>query len=271
MIGKRPFQPPTSMSGNRRTTLSRIPVRVLNDGSRSEPRTDLGAIGDMAFALEQVPLEERRLARRGWRQPTRIRPTRRAQRHFLKQERCPNPRRARTRTPEPPGPSRYNEVLPGRERWNGHSPLREKPDLRRPVPTSRNCGLLLHALPSSGMLVQEYLSQAGGLIRCAGPFHRLARRPNTRHRRASARRMARHWRPNQPRPGPALGIGRTRLRRRNYNSWCRCRRYSGSGSSSPLPPGRHRPAPSPEDWHPAIAARPSLPPDALRQLNRRLD
>ena len=101
---------------------SRVPVRILNDGSHNE-KDRLGAIGDLAFGIEQVPpgtedwlviagdnlLEFDLLA---------------VQRHFLKQ-RCPT-LVVRERTPEPAGPSPYNEVHLATD--GTVTEFREKPD-----------------------------------------------------------------------------------------------------------------------------------------------
>ena len=92
---------------------SRVPVRILNDGSHSE-KDRLGAIRDLAFGIEQVPpgtedwlviagdnlLEFDLLA---------------VQQHFLKQ-RCPT-LVVRERTPEPRGSVTLQRSTP-RDRWH---------------------------------------------------------------------------------------------------------------------------------------------------------
>jgi len=131
---------------------AQVPVRILNDGSRTaEDR--LGAIGDMAFALEQIPLAgedwlvvagdnllEFDLAS--------------AQRHF-EEERCPT-LVVRERGPEPPGPSRYNEVL--LDSRGTVMRFTEKPDLA----TSPHAAIAVYFFtPAIADLLEQYLRDDG--------------------------------------------------------------------------------------------------------------
>jgi glucose-1-phosphate thymidylyltransferase len=140
---------------------SRVPVRILNDGSHSE-KDRLGAIRDLAFGVEQVPpgaedwlviagdnlLEFDLLA---------------VQQHFLKQ-RCPT-LVVRERTPEPAGPSPYNEVHLATD--GTVTAFSEKPD----PATSPLAAIAVYFFTTEVVTrLQEFLSQEGTSPDAPGHF-----------------------------------------------------------------------------------------------------